>query len=737
MGRRGINRSAIKLSDFFGSEFIDWVCKDGDFLAVEKIPGGIKVGAKESILWGETKRQMHNALSGFNVRVSNGESPILVATDPEQAEVDGVVSERLGYLLNSLCHRLNNCQLGGSYPPIYSLGSLLIFLGANNVVPRDAEGIKNTTLGTVVLNIAKLFSINIKDALRLEPGRIMTFYPDPEEPLVLRLGNRNSKILLKTLVPSLPRDYARHWAVGLIEMVLGIIPLVYPKIENAFAVCGGDNSNLSYQRLKLYGGPDSEGKDQGLYISTCEHEKGISVVLKARESASVVALFDKKLHRFDFFPKLPNLKSTESHIGFELEMEFDNSYGAADNAVEMYKIASEHNITLLMKSDGSLSEDGVEIVSLPMPSNAIPLVGIGKFLRDIENNLDACPDSGCGLHFHISSAPYRLAIARALELDETSSTETHIASSHYILAMWLLLGGLIRPLAGRENNAYCKRVDRYNIAETYNKSRGLFNDRYTEINVSESNTFELRLFSATLNISEFTSRLLLTREFDRCARATLDAIQADVSSIYDNRPSLNPALGLVLYYLATIEKRIGIERLLEGFYSRVVKTIPTARRAEQDEEIALRSQKVGVFYEIKKALEMAEYSPQLDVLIEALGRMDMSAEIAIAPLVAEPERVIVDDDYDEDFDDFDADDSDDEYDEGGEVDVALAPQEIRDNLTWVSGFVTVLPRARAHSRWEMSGVDRTGEPEWTLLDLAPNQSEQSAPIVINNTEVEL
>lgn len=746
MGRKGINRSAIKLSDFFGSEFIDWVCKDGDFLAVEKIPGSIKDGAKESILWGETKRQMNNALSGFNVRISNGESPILVATDPEQAEVDGVVSEQLNYLLNSFCHRLNNCQLGGNYPPIYSLGSLLIFLGANNVVPKDAEGIKNTTLGTVVLNIAKLFSINIKDALRLEPGRVMTFYPDPEEPLVFRLGNRNSQILLKTLAPRLPRDYATHWAVGLIEMVLGIITLVYPKIERAFAVCGGDNSNLSYQRLKFYAGPDSEGRDQGLYISTREHEKGIYVVLKARESANAVALFEKKLHRFDYFPKLPKLNQSESYIGFELEMEFDNGYDAGDNAIEMYDIASRYNLNLLMKSDGSLSEDGVEIVSLPMASNIIPLVNIGKFLLHISEELNAEATSCCGLHFHISSAPYKNILANTLRLQEgeLASEDLYAASAHYVLATWFLLAHFIRPLAGRENNSYCKYIGVPEIKGTSNKSRGLFHDRYTELNISEQNTFELRLFQATTDISKFTSRLLITREFDRLSREVLDIIKDDIVRIYNKKPGLSSALDSALLYMATIERRIGIENMQARFAARLLRVSSEARALEVD-LIKDAPYKVRTLIGIAQMINEATNHLNLTTLVELLDRNDIKVSDT-SVLSATPLDSYDDDDDDEydDSDDYDADD-DDDFSEVIEEPVSIQPQQLSQDrayyrmrmtstLDWVNGFMS--PTTTGIS-WEMAGVDRTGEPEWRIADPQPDEVVVSGTVIVNNTEVEL
>ena len=157
---------------------------------------------------------------------------------------------------------------------------------------------------------------------------------------------------------------------------------------------------------------------------------------------------------------------------------------------------------IIMKTDGSLSKYGIEIVSAPAPFD-VHATAWNKFLAGQPEALRSnCYVSGhatsCGMHTHVS----RKALT-VLEIGKVAYFINAIDNKQ-----------LITDIAGRYNQQYCyispQTKDSYKTYNLRTGKNGPEERRYNAVNTTNDNTIELRIFKGTLNPILFMKNIEFT-----------------------------------------------------------------------------------------------------------------------------------------------------------------------------------------------------------------------------------
>lgn len=167
--------------------------------------------------------------------------------------------------------------------------------------------------------------------------------------------------------------------------------------------------------------------------------------------------------------------------GIELEVE---GYESDEQAAEYIRTLLPENYCTL-KRDGSLGENGVEIVTRP-DGFAVHKRMWAAFFKDSPGKaLSSWNTNRCGMHVHVSrSALSELQIGKMLcFLNEPAAVN------------------FISKIAGRQPCHWCK-VHKKKITDVNHED-----DRYTALNVTGSRTVEFRIFKGTLAEAGFMKNL--------------------------------------------------------------------------------------------------------------------------------------------------------------------------------------------------------------------------------------
>ena len=176
--------------------------------------------------------------------------------------------------------------------------------------------------------------------------------------------------------------------------------------------------------------------------------------------------------------KLQRGSDITQYFGIELEYEVPNKQRKAQMYV-MEKLL-DHAI---MKYDGSI-RNGFEIVTCPATFD-IHKERMGSFLDNLPPEFDR--SSSTGMHVHISRRSLtKLGIGKMTEFLNRLDNQT-----------------FVRKIAGRNSNNYQKANSDYTIK----RSLSTHFDRYNNINLQNSQTIELRIFSTPLTKEDFNVKL--------------------------------------------------------------------------------------------------------------------------------------------------------------------------------------------------------------------------------------
>ena len=200
-------------------------------------------------------------------------------------------------------------------------------------------------------------------------------------------------------------------------------------------------------------------------------------------------LEDCGIHTYDYKPFcefLNNENESSSreenlHVGIELEIQGSNMIGFCKEMSDKYDYDDGH---FYLKRDGSLDDNGVEIVSQPMTYNYITENEDWKYCFKTMHNYDMKNTVGCGLHFH---------------LDRNYLKETNIQTIDYIVNIF---SDYFETAGGREYEYYCQK--RNKIMSEWGRDTY---SRYSAVNLENANTVELRFCKSTSNYNTFIQRV--------------------------------------------------------------------------------------------------------------------------------------------------------------------------------------------------------------------------------------
>lgn len=184
-------------------------------------------------------------------------------------------------------------------------------------------------------------------------------------------------------------------------------------------------------------------------------------------------------------------------VGFELEVDYGNDKTNCIDDIE--DILGDDRV--YYESDGSLSEDGFEIISQPHTFEEFWRIKDkwAEMLQAIKDNGFSSHDAKhCGLHIHISREAFgankykqSLAVGKIINFLESYKND-------------------IKRISRRNDMGYCGWFDfecgtKINkiTREIYRKAGRYYGDRYHTVNTSNGNTIEFRFFRGTLNEKSF------------------------------------------------------------------------------------------------------------------------------------------------------------------------------------------------------------------------------------------
>jgi hypothetical protein len=268
---------------------------------------------------------------------------------------------------------------------------------------------------------------------------------------------------------------------------------------------------LAYAERMAYSAPVSFFEDGDMYLCsgcdyTCENCGSIFAYEDSRDECCGMGDEDD-LHNYSWRPLLRFHSDLGArhlpipgrlYMGFEVEME--NASTLAKQACERFGESWYEPDAVYFKSDGSLSWSGAEMVTHPMTLEAfrekMPWDMI-EWLRS--NGARAWHRSNCGLHVHVSRSAF---------------TPSHMWK---FVKFQAVNAGHCTAVAGRDSEQWASWTNDYMVEITKEPSKAVKrtarHSRYSAINITPSETIELRYFRPNLTknglvrVAEFVDSL--------------------------------------------------------------------------------------------------------------------------------------------------------------------------------------------------------------------------------------
>ena len=198
------------------------------------------------------------------------------------------------------------------------------------------------------------------------------------------------------------------------------------------------------------------------------------------------------LHSYSYKPVPIFRGSGPLYLGVEQEMEFESGREAAEVLRYIRNLDTE---LLYVKHDGSLSMNGMEIVSHPMsPDYAINEYPWGLQTAIAQNG--GVPDNNAGLHIHVSRSAFS-------KYHLWKFTYFHYANPQFVAAIagrtseqWASLGSHPARRRITKPGAVDIAVGDDSLAKQVRRKTGT-HSRYTAVNLCNEHTAELRYFAST------------------------------------------------------------------------------------------------------------------------------------------------------------------------------------------------------------------------------------------------
>ena len=204
------------------------------------------------------------------------------------------------------------------------------------------------------------------------------------------------------------------------------------------------------------------------------------------------------IHEYNYMPDLVFHGKGLRHFGVELEIDCGGQSSA--NAKQILEVANHDAENLYIKTDGSL-DDGMELVTHPMTleyhMNEMPWAKVlSEALRMYYLSHRA---QTCGLHVHIS----RLAFGCTYEQQETSIARLVF----FVEKFWPELLRFSRRTQSQLNRWAARYGMKLCPREVLDHAKNSCAGRYTAVNLTNSETIEIRIFRGTLKLNTLLATL--------------------------------------------------------------------------------------------------------------------------------------------------------------------------------------------------------------------------------------
>lgn len=220
---------------------------------------------------------------------------------------------------------------------------------------------------------------------------------------------------------------------------------------------------------------------------------------------------------YNDYDKSVDMEDFEGGYGFELEVDDGSNRGDCSN--ELYDLLGDRAI---YEEDGSLSDDGFEIITRPMTRRAMEAMPLEDMIGILRSHGFKSHDSGCcGLHIHTS---------RTLFGDTETERTENIAK---IVLFYEMFWDDIVKVSRRKNFHYCSKLSETNncesitteeVAKDFVDKKGHHN-HFCSINLSNDDTVEFRIMRGTLKLSTLKATLDFTMTLvENCKNIPMDKI---------------------------------------------------------------------------------------------------------------------------------------------------------------------------------------------------------------------
>lgn len=208
------------------------------------------------------------------------------------------------------------------------------------------------------------------------------------------------------------------------------------------------------------------------------------------------------------------------HFGVALEI--DNGGTDRYNAEKLLNIANADAENLYIKTDSSLDE-GLELVTHPMTLeyhlNAMPWAEILHKAQSIDYLSHAA--GTCGLHVHIS----RLAFGCTYEQQEAAIARL----LYFVEKFWAELLRFSRRTQSQMNRWAARHGMKLTPTDQMCHAKNLCAGRYTAVNLTKSDTVEIRMFRITLKLNTLKATLQMVNHLVEVAVAMSDTAVQELS----------------------------------------------------------------------------------------------------------------------------------------------------------------------------------------------------------------
>ena len=226
------------------------------------------------------------------------------------------------------------------------------------------------------------------------------------------------------------------------------------------------------------------------------------------------------IHEYSYTPDLVFHGKGLRHFGVELEI--DGGGTNRYNAEKMLNIANADAENLYIKTDGSL-DDGLDLVTHPMTLeyhlNEMPWAAVLRKAQEL-NHLSHAAGT-CGLHVHIS----RLAFGCTYEQQEAAIARL----LYFVEKFWAELLRFSRRTQGQMNRWAARYGMKLTPTDQMCHAKNSCAGRYTAVNLTNSDTVEIRMFRGTLKLNTLKATLQMVNHLCEVAVSLSDSEVQDMS----------------------------------------------------------------------------------------------------------------------------------------------------------------------------------------------------------------